>query len=187
MTVCRASRYKRRATGGRHHVHVKKRKFEMARPAAMTKLGGSKVKEVRTMGGNKKFRALKLETGNFSWGSETTTRKCRILDVGYNASNNELLRTKTLVKGAILMIDAGPFRAWYEQHYGMVVGKKRTKKADEDEEEEKDTKKSNHVVRKQEKRCKTRTLAKNLEDQFNAGRLYARVTSRPGQVGRCDG
>ena len=29
-----------------------------------------------------------------------TTKKCRIVDVVYNASNNELVRTKTLVKGA---------------------------------------------------------------------------------------
>ena len=32
----------------------------------------------------------------------------------YNASNNELVRTNTLVKGAIIQIDATPFRVWYE-------------------------------------------------------------------------
>ena len=34
----------------------------------------------------------------------------------YNASNNELVRTNTLVKGAIIQIDAAPFRQWYEAH-----------------------------------------------------------------------
>ena len=34
----------------------------------------------------------------------------------YNASNNELVRTNTLVKGAIVQVDATPFRQWYEQH-----------------------------------------------------------------------
>ena len=34
----------------------------------------------------------------------------------YNASNNELVRTNTLVKGAIIQIDATPFRQWYEAH-----------------------------------------------------------------------
>ena len=34
--------------------------------------------------------------------------------VVYNASNNELVRTKTLVKNAIVQIDATPFRQWYE-------------------------------------------------------------------------
>ena len=39
--------------------------------------------------------------------------KTRILDVVYNASNNELVRTKTLVKNCIIQIDATPFRQWY--------------------------------------------------------------------------
>lgn len=30
--------------------------------------------------GNRKFRALRLESGNFSWGSEATTHKTRIVD-----------------------------------------------------------------------------------------------------------
>ena len=37
------------------------------------------------------------------------------------------------------------------------------------------------------KRQKTRTLDPNLEQQFLTGRLLARVSSRPGQSGRCDG
>lgn len=38
-----------------------------------------------------------------------------------------------------------------------------------------------------EKRNKHRNLEPALEEQFKAGRLYARITSRPGQVGRADG
>lgn len=52
-------------------------------------------------------------------------KKTRILDVVYNASNNELVRTKTLVKSAIVQVDATPFRQFYEQHYGQEVGKKK--------------------------------------------------------------
>ena len=48
----------------------KKRKFELGRPAAMTKIMPRRVHQVRTMGGNRKFRALRLDHGNFSWGSE---------------------------------------------------------------------------------------------------------------------
>merc|ERR1711936_65771 len=44
--------------------------------------------------------ALRLDTGNFAWASEATARKTRIIDVVYNACNNELVRTKTLVKNA---------------------------------------------------------------------------------------
>lgn len=38
----------------------------------------------------------------------------------YNATNNELLRTQTLVKGAVVDIDATPFRQWYESHVSFV-------------------------------------------------------------------
>lgn len=72
--ITRDSRHKRRATGGRREVHIKKRKFETGRPPAMTKLGEKRVHLVRARGGNTKFRALRLNEGNFSWGScgETT-------------------------------------------------------------------------------------------------------------------
>lgn len=51
------------------------------------------------------------------------SRKTRIIDVVYNASNNELERTKTLVKNAIVVIDATPFRQWYESHYYLPLGR----------------------------------------------------------------
>ena len=80
----------------------------------MTKIGTKNVRRVRGRGGNYKFRALRLDSGNFSWGSESVAKKTRILDVIYNATNNELLRTKTLVKGCIVQIDATPFKSWFE-------------------------------------------------------------------------
>merc|ERR1711874_397594 len=88
----------------------KKRKFELGRPPAQTKLGAKRIHTIRTMGGNKKYRALRQDHGNFSWGSEAVTRKTRIIDVVYNASNNEYVRTKTLVKSCIVQIDSTPFR-----------------------------------------------------------------------------
>ena len=36
----------------------------------MTKLGATRIHTLRVRGGNEKFRALRLDTGNFSWGSE---------------------------------------------------------------------------------------------------------------------
>lgn len=39
----------------------------------------------------------------------------------YNATNNELLRTQTLVKSAIVDVDATPFRQWYEAHVSNAV------------------------------------------------------------------
>ena len=103
MGINRDSRHKRRATGGRMPIHQKKRAFEKGRPAANTKLMSDKrIRVVRVRGGNTKVRALRLNEGNFSLGSEHVAKKAKILDVVYNASNNELVRTKTLVKNCIV-------------------------------------------------------------------------------------
>ena len=177
--------HKRRETGGRRESMRKKRKFEMGRAPAMTKIGEKRVHEVRGRGANMKWRALRLDSGNFSWGTEVNTQKVRVLDVTYNASNNELVRTKTLVKGCIVLIDAHPFKAWYEGHYGVKIGLKKGKK--EVAVEETTTKQSEHVLRKLAKRQDGRTLDTLLDDSFASGRLLAKISSRPGQSGRCDG
>ena len=70
MGISRDSRHKRRSTGGRKANLKKKRQYEAGRPPANTKLGAARVHTVRCRGGNLKFRAMKLDTGNFSWGSE---------------------------------------------------------------------------------------------------------------------
>jgi small subunit ribosomal protein S8e len=135
-----------------------------------------------------KYRALRLESGNFSWGTEVFSAKSRILDVKYNASNNELVRTKTLVKGCVIQIDATPFKTWYRAKYGVQVGKKKGKdRTASDASDVEVAKKSSHVLRKLARREKTRELETAIEDQFSSGRLLAVVSSRPGQSGRCDG
>tara|TARA_A100001015_G_scaffold320755_1_gene448341 strand:- start:673 stop:1044 length:372 start_codon:yes stop_codon:yes gene_type:complete len=103
--------------------------------------------------------------------------------VVYNASNNELVRTKTLVKNSIIVVEALPFKQWYEQHYGVKVGVKRGKKTEAEEE----VKKSSKLQKKLADRQKTRTLDPALDDAFASGRLLACISSRPGQSGRCDG
>ncbi|KAL1556222.1 40S ribosomal protein, variant 2 [Salvia divinorum] len=186
--------HKRRATGGKKKAWRKKRKYELGRQPANTKLSSNKtVRRVRVRGGNVKWRALRLDTGNYSWGSEAVTRKTRILDVVYNASNNELVRTQTLVKGAIVQVDAAPFKQWYLQHYGVEIGRKKKAAAKKEGEETteaaatEEVKKSNHVQRKLEKRQQDRKIDAHIEEQFGGGRLLAAIASRPGQCGRCDG
>ncbi|CAN1810501.1 40S ribosomal protein S8, partial [Linum perenne] len=162
--ISRDSLHKRRATGGKKKVWRKKRKYELGRQPANTKLSSNKtVRRVRVRGGNVKWRALRLDTGNFSWGSEARTCKTRLLDVVYNASNNELVRTQTLVKGAIVQVDAAPFRNYYFAHYGVEVGRKKKAVAKKDSAEP------------------------HIEEQFGGGRLLACISSRPGQCGRADG
>ncbi|CAH1773167.1 unnamed protein product [Owenia fusiformis] len=187
MGISRDKWHKRRKTGGRLKPLRKKRKFELGRPAANTKLGARRIHTVRTRGGNKKYRALRLDTGNFAWGSESQARKTRIIDVLYNASNNELVRTKTLVKNCIVHIDATPFRQWYEAHYAMPLGRKKGAKMNEEDEARINKKRSKKTQKKYDERQKVAKIESALEDQFSAGRVLACVSSRPGQCGRCDG
>ncbi|RRT41582.1 hypothetical protein B296_00057725, partial [Ensete ventricosum] len=184
-------------------------RYELGRQPANTKLSSNKtVRRVRVRGGNVKWRALQLDHGNYSWGSEAVTRKTRILDVVYNASNNELVRTQTLVKSAIVQVDAAPFKQWYLQHYGVEIGRKKKAPSAKKEATEvillcvkfsgvpdslegeaatEEEKKSNHVTRKLEKRQQGRKLDPHIEEQFGSGRLLASISSRPGQCGRADG
>merc|ERR1712228_173541 len=139
------------------------------------------------MGGNKKYRALRLDQGNFSWGSEAIARKTRIIDVVYNACNNELVRTKTLVKNAIVVIDAAPFRQWYEAHYALPLGRKKGSKLSEAEEKVLNKKRSNKAEKKYKEKQKEAKVEQALQDQFMTGRVLASISSRPGQCGRSDG
>ncbi|KAJ2021177.1 ribosomal protein S8A [Coemansia sp. S100] len=186
MGISRDSRHKRSHTGAKRAQYRKKRKFELGRQAAGTKLGAKRIHEVRVRGGNKKYRAMRLEAGTYSWGSESISRATRIVSVVYNASNNELVRTNTLVKGAIVQIDATPFRQWYENRYAQVLGKKKRQAVD-------DESKPAEAEKPRSKRALAKCLARKstvesaVDDQFVSGRLYAIVTSRPGQSGRCDG
>ncbi|KAL6544528.1 40S ribosomal protein [Orobanche minor] len=179
---------------GSRMIGERREMFELGRQSANTKLSANKtVRRVRVRGGNVKWRALRLDTGNYSWGSEAVTRKTRILDVVYNASNNELVRTQTLVKGAIIQVDAAPFKQWYLQHYGVEIGRKKKaaakKEADDTEPAAaaEEVSKSNHVRRKLEKRQEERKIDPYIEEQFGGGRLLAAISSRPGQCGRSDG
>ncbi len=140
-----------------------------------------RVKLVRVRGGKFKFRALRLNHGNFSWRSEICCRKTRITDVVFHPANNEYVRTKTLTKSAIVTIDATPFKAWYRNHYNIDLSKG-----------EADELRFNKSVSKEKReditlRRKERILPKNVMEQFKNGKILAQITSKPGQVGRADG
>ncbi|EDN10235.1 predicted protein [Histoplasma mississippiense (nom. inval.)] len=124
MGISRDSRHKRSATGAKRSHYRKKRAFEKGRQPANTRIGPKRIHLVRTRGGNQKFRGLRLESGNFSWGSEGIARKVRVI----------------------------------------VVEKKQAARF-----------------------AAQGKVEPALEKQFEAGRLYAVVSSRPGQSGRVDG
>ena len=90
----------------------------------MTKIGVKRVIFVRSCGGHIKTRALKNDHDNVSWGFEAISYKTRILDTAYNTTNNELFRTKTLVKSTIVNVDSTPLRLWYLKKFDVELEKK---------------------------------------------------------------
>jgi small subunit ribosomal protein S8e len=100
-----------------------------------------------------------------------------------------------LVKGCIVEIDAAPFRQWYEGHYVVPLGRRHKKVEGEEVKaaegaavEDPFTKtRSNHVTRKVAGRKDLAPVEQGVFDQFTAGRILARLSSRPGQSGRADG
>ena len=173
MGISRDSRHKRRATGGRMPIHQKKRKYEMGRQPTGTKLGPKKVVYVWGRGGELKYRALTIDQGNFCWQTESCTRKTRIIDTVYHATNNEFSRTKTILKNSIVTIDCAPFKQWYFTHYGETLGNIKP-------EDQKEVKISNHVKKNRENNQKDHKIEDILKNQFKAGRLLACISSRPG-------
>ena len=63
MGISRDSRHKRAHTGAKRAQYRKKRKFELGRQAANTKIGEKRITVVRVRGGNLKYRALRLDSG----------------------------------------------------------------------------------------------------------------------------
>jgi hypothetical protein len=71
-----------------------------------------------------------------------------------------------------VQVDATPFRQWFNQHYGVELGKK----ADGEK------KASGALTRKREARKKSGgQIDQGVADQMKTGRLIACISSRPGQ------
>ncbi|CAD2219734.1 small subunit ribosomal protein S8e [Angomonas deanei] len=200
MGIVRSRLHKRKITGGKTKIHRKRMKAELGRLPGNTRLGARRVSPVRARGGNIKLRGLRLDQGNFAWGSEAIAQRVRILDVVYSAHSNELVRTKTLVKNCIVAVDAAPFKQWYARHFGIdfdadkkvsdkaTAAEKKKKKKNEVAVEKYDiTKASPRLQREWARRRRNHKIEKAIADQIVEGRLLARITSRPGQTGRADG
>lgn len=89
-----------------------------------------------------------------------------------------------------MQIDATPFRNHYESFYGTAIGKsKRARQTASDAKADsaEQTKPSKKVERKIASRQGQSKIESAVESQFANGRLYAVISSRPGQSGRADG
>jgi len=96
----------RKPTGGKIRKTRKKRKRELGRFPALTRIGERKVKFVRVMGGNYKLRLLADHYANVSIPGDGTKR-VRILDLIDNPASKVFKRAKIITKGAIIRTELG--------------------------------------------------------------------------------
>lgn len=122
MGLSKSSRHKRTKTGAFRSIFCKKRKFNMARQPSNTKIGEERLQHLRCRGGNMKIRALRLNSGNFTCKTHGFTCKARISQVMYHPSSNELMRTNTLTRGAVVKLDSQRFKERFDEILGKEAG-----------------------------------------------------------------
>ncbi|RMX47148.1 hypothetical protein pdam_00016207 [Pocillopora damicornis] len=84
--------------------------------------------------------------------------ECRIISVVHNTAHKDFNQEGVMVKGTIVEVDPSPFKTWYITHY-----------------------------QKEDSSQEANSSLEHLMPYPNKGKLYAKITSRPGQIGFCNG
>jgi len=102
-------RSKRKPTGGKYKLVVKKHKREMGRNPVETHLTEDevKIKVVRTEGGNRKVKLMRTNYANVMDPKNNTCKKVTILNVVENDANKHYIRRNIITKGAIIETEIG--------------------------------------------------------------------------------
>lgn len=97
----------RTETGKEMKIARKKRKYELGRYPAHTKIGKEKRKIERTKGGGRKVKALAVEFANVFDKKTNTAKKVKILGVEENPANPHFVRHGIITKGCIIKTEIG--------------------------------------------------------------------------------
>lgn len=100
----------RKPSGGRYHTSQGKKRAEIGRTPAETHVGEERKKIIRTYGGNRKVRALRINYATVANPKTGETRKAQIETVEANSANPNYVRRNLLTKGAIIKTDMGRAR-----------------------------------------------------------------------------
>jgi len=99
---------KRKPTGGKYHHAKPKKKMHVGRTPALTRVAEkTKVRKVKTLGGNIKNRALAMSECNVYDPKKKKSVKAKIEDVMLNPANRHYVRMDVITHGAILKTDLG--------------------------------------------------------------------------------
>jgi len=106
MTVWQG-RSLRKPSGGRIILARKKRKRELGREPALTRVGEGREKKkiIRTYGGNEKVRLIEAVYANVFENGKG--RKVRVIGVVENPANRQYVRRDVITRGAVIETEAG--------------------------------------------------------------------------------
>jgi len=99
-------RSRRKSSGGRYHSARTKKKRELARLPALTRLDKRKSKQIRIKGGNLKQVLLTVNEVNVT-DKKGKTQKTEIINVLENPANPNLVRRNIITKGTIIETKLG--------------------------------------------------------------------------------
>lgn len=99
-------RSRRKYTGAKIKTARGKRKFELGRESAETRIHDTKRKNVTTRGGNRKVRLLQCNVANVT-DSQGKTQTTSIEDVIGNDANGHYIRRNILTKGSVITTPLG--------------------------------------------------------------------------------
>ncbi|WP_457556068.1 30S ribosomal protein S8e [Candidatus Pyrohabitans sp.] len=100
----------RKITGGRYKHFRKKRKYELGREQAETKIGKVRARVIRTRGGNIKVRLFETKYANVVDPETGQARKVEIRRVIENSANPHYVRRNIITRGAIILTELGEAR-----------------------------------------------------------------------------
>jgi small subunit ribosomal protein S8e len=110
MAIIQKGRVGKKESGGRYKKARGKRIYELGSRPTLTHIGKHTLKGVRTLGGNCKTKALRVETINLFNPKDRTFKKAKIKIVIETPCNRHYVRRNILTKGAIIDTEMGRAR-----------------------------------------------------------------------------
>ncbi|XP_032233325.2 40S ribosomal protein S8-B [Nematostella vectensis] len=117
-----------------------------------------KIKERKAYGGHTKIKALRVNKGVYTLKSQGVEVEAPILSVMHSFANKEHIERNVIVKGSIVQVDNKPFEDWFQEYQQINDNSALENKGDT-----------------------------NSYSWLKTAPIYAKVTSRPGQEGDCNG
>ena len=108
--VLNQARSNRKPSGARYKYQKVRRQHEAGRRPALTRIGAKRNQVVRTIGDNKKVKALTTPTASVFDPKNKKHFSAEIESVQENQANRHFVRRNIITKGAIIQTSKGPAR-----------------------------------------------------------------------------